>query len=371
MRLLTDRGLVVVALDMQGHGRSAGMHGLVPSLATYARDVHAHMQQLTHKSEYADLPFFVMGHSMGALVMMDYILTYPSSRVCGYLTLGGLLQLTTQSQNIVMRAVGRTLKHFFPEYPAIAPKTDLVKTRSYTCPKAMAEERADLLTYWGGTRIQTALGLYDGLGRVRNVFNKVNIPIFGVHGLDDGVTSHKGLELLIQQSPASDKTMRLIEGARHILFREPNGVDVEIVTEVGEWLRERCHRFHAGELRVPNRTPPSSARSNKRPSELDTRDGGATTDAGGVATVAAPRVASGRSPQAQGGPSQSDKSGDADAAERLALESGLKKRAPVRQVASRSQLRATAAANIGAQVLGMVPVPSPVQVLSKETEKDV
>ncbi len=75
VRLLTDRGITVVALDMMGHGRSSGLHGFVPSIAVYTEHVHAQIATLLKKDEYATLPFFVMGHSMGGGVTLDYLAT--------------------------------------------------------------------------------------------------------------------------------------------------------------------------------------------------------------------------------------------------------------------------------------------------------
>ena len=66
---LTDAGYAVFALDLRGHGNSGGSRGdlRVP-------DAVSDIADLVHdaKTQYPDIPSFLYGHSLGALLSMTY-----------------------------------------------------------------------------------------------------------------------------------------------------------------------------------------------------------------------------------------------------------------------------------------------------------
>jgi len=77
---LANRGYAVVAADLRGHGRSADGHHAgrvhVDQFSDYFHDVDA-VVQLARK-EHGDLPLFLLGHSMGGLIALSYVLEKPA-----------------------------------------------------------------------------------------------------------------------------------------------------------------------------------------------------------------------------------------------------------------------------------------------------
>ena len=73
---LTDHGYVVVGHDLLGHGESAltpddygyfGDHGNETLIA----DIHELRNRTT--KEYPDIPYFILGHSMGSCLLRQYL----------------------------------------------------------------------------------------------------------------------------------------------------------------------------------------------------------------------------------------------------------------------------------------------------------
>ena len=62
---LASRGFAVHALDLRGHGRSDGERAYVRSFAGYLDDVERFLEH----SRIPDVPFFVLGHSMGGTIV--------------------------------------------------------------------------------------------------------------------------------------------------------------------------------------------------------------------------------------------------------------------------------------------------------------
>ncbi len=79
-KFLTDRGVVVTGESHLGHGKSVGegqMQGYfckVDPATVVVRDVHR-LKKMT-ESIYPNLPYFIMGHSMGSFITRNYISRY-------------------------------------------------------------------------------------------------------------------------------------------------------------------------------------------------------------------------------------------------------------------------------------------------------
>jgi alpha-beta hydrolase superfamily lysophospholipase len=67
---LKTKGIAMIAFDCRGHGKSSGRRGYVWNFAQYHLDLDAVLGQVDAK-----IPLFVLGHSAGGLVLLDYLLT--------------------------------------------------------------------------------------------------------------------------------------------------------------------------------------------------------------------------------------------------------------------------------------------------------
>lgn len=72
---LVPKGYVVYALDHRGHGRSPGQRGHVDDWSQFREDLRAFVVLVSVRE--AGHPFFLMGHSMGGCIALNYVLHYP------------------------------------------------------------------------------------------------------------------------------------------------------------------------------------------------------------------------------------------------------------------------------------------------------
>ncbi len=101
---LADRGYLVVGEDHAGHGKSVG-EGDIQGYLTggwmqTVKGIHL-LYGKTH-GEYPDLPYFMLGHSMGSFLLRTYLFTYHSQ-------LRGALISGTGWQNPALLQTGRAL----------------------------------------------------------------------------------------------------------------------------------------------------------------------------------------------------------------------------------------------------------------------
>ncbi|MDX1439781.1 MAG: alpha/beta fold hydrolase, partial [Rubricoccaceae bacterium] len=71
---LTERGVAIHAYDHRGHGRSDGERVFVKSFDEYVRDLDEIISSVKAKTH--ELPFFLLGHSLGGLIVARYIVEH-------------------------------------------------------------------------------------------------------------------------------------------------------------------------------------------------------------------------------------------------------------------------------------------------------
>ena len=69
---LPESGYVVVGYDQRGHGRSEGQRGHINSWDEYRGDLEVFIDEVNQM--YPEIPVFVLGHSLGSLIVLDYII---------------------------------------------------------------------------------------------------------------------------------------------------------------------------------------------------------------------------------------------------------------------------------------------------------
>jgi alpha-beta hydrolase superfamily lysophospholipase len=74
---LVPKGYAIYALDHRGHGRSPGPRAFVNSWSEFYGDVGNFCQLVAQQQP--GVPFFLMGHSMGGNIVLNYILHFPTS----------------------------------------------------------------------------------------------------------------------------------------------------------------------------------------------------------------------------------------------------------------------------------------------------
>ena len=73
---LVPHGYAVYSFDNRGHGRSPGQRGYLNAWAEFREDVRAFLKKVREQEPGRSV--FLMGHSLGSLIVGDYVLRDPS-----------------------------------------------------------------------------------------------------------------------------------------------------------------------------------------------------------------------------------------------------------------------------------------------------
>ncbi|MBS3967095.1 MAG: lysophospholipase [Truepera sp.] len=226
---LAAQGIATFALDQRGHGHSEGERALVGKLVTYVGDLAQFIAQI--RAEYPDCPAFLLGHSMGGAIALQYALNYPQS-VDGLITSGAFL-LSAVPAPPWLRALLRLLSWVAPRL-LVQPLDAAHLSRD---PAVVSAYDDDPMVYRGKVKARMLDVLLSAGPLVLAQAERLTLPLLILHGGDDQIAAPEGSRRLHALAGASDKTLRIYEGCYHEIFNEPERQ--RVLGDVTAWLRER------------------------------------------------------------------------------------------------------------------------------------
>jgi acylglycerol lipase len=224
---LTDEGLAVSAVDHRGHGRSQGPRAVIETDA-----VVADVDQLVRRAAGArpDVPLFLLGHSLGAMIAVAYALAH-GERLDGLILSGPLAAVDASP---ALAAVGRLVSVLAPRAPTIALDPALVSRDG----AVVAAYRADPLVHHGRIPARTAAQISETVRGFPDAVGAITVPTLIVYGTADGLCPPRGSVMLSERIGADDITVRAYEGLFHEVLNEPERETV--ITELVDWLDQRA-----------------------------------------------------------------------------------------------------------------------------------
>jgi alpha-beta hydrolase superfamily lysophospholipase len=217
-------GLVATSFDHRGFGASGGRRAFVDRWADYLDDVEDRFTA----GRISGLPAAIYGHSLGGLLVAEYLLDGRPLPGAAVLSAPGLA-----GGNALLRVLARGLARTWPTF-ALANPWNVGKLARDPRPGIVAER--DPLAV---TRTTARLGhhLFTAMARVRSRLVERGgfpVPTLVVHGGHDTLVPTASTAFL-ERFPTTDR--RVYPGVRH----EPHHDPLEGAAIVGamiDWLRE-------------------------------------------------------------------------------------------------------------------------------------
>jgi acylglycerol lipase len=225
---LAQQGFAVHALDMRGHGRSAGARATLDSFDDLMDDLDTVVRGAIAESR--GRPVFVAGHSVGGAVVTLYALER-KPRIAGIVLLAPALRV----DRLPIEAAAT------PIAAALSPNAGVVDVpNEFFCrdPAMLAAMYADPLIYQEPGPARTAATLLEAWGRIWAAADSLDIPVLGLHGTADRATDPRGTAELVRRARVKDRELLLYRGLFHDLVREPERE--QVMGDVEMWLVERA-----------------------------------------------------------------------------------------------------------------------------------
>ncbi len=235
---LVPKGYVIHGFDLRGCGRSPGQRGHIDSWSQFRGDLDAFLRSVREQERLicpppgeSGVPLFLMGHSMGGLIVLDYVLRRPEGLVGTLLSAPGLEPLGVAKPWMVL--VARLLTRIWPRFALDVELEVAAVSRDSAVVEAYRQDplcHAKGSVRWGTESLAVIEWIKAHAGDLR-------LPILMTHGSADRLVSPAGTRAFFDAVTFPDKTFHLYQGGYH----EPhNDLDHEqVLGDYQSWLDAR------------------------------------------------------------------------------------------------------------------------------------
>ncbi|XP_073087248.1 monoglyceride lipase isoform X1 [Manis javanica] len=231
-QMLVGLELLVFAHDHVGHGQSEGERMVVSDFHVFIRDVLQHVDIM--QKDYPGLPVFLLGHSMGGAITILTAAERPG-HFSGMVLISPLVLANPESATTFKVFAAKILNFVLPNL-SLGPIDSSVLSRNKT---EVDLYNSDPLICRAGLKVCFGIQLLNAVSRVERALPKLTLPFLLLQGSADRLCDSKGAYLLMESAKSQDKTLKIYEGAYHILHKELPEVTNSVFHEINMWVSQR------------------------------------------------------------------------------------------------------------------------------------
>lgn len=231
-QMLMGLDLLVFAHDHVGHGQSEGERMVVSDFHVFVRDVLQHVDSM--QKDYPGLPVFLLGHSMGGAIAILTAAERPG-HFAGMVLISPLVLANPESATTFKVLAAKVLNLVLPNL-SLGPIDSSVLSRNKT---EVDIYNSDPLICRAGLKVCFGIQLLNAVSRVERALPKLTVPFLLLQGSADRLCDSKGAYLLMESAKSQDKTLKIYEGAYHVLHKELPEVTNSVFHEINMWVSQR------------------------------------------------------------------------------------------------------------------------------------
>ncbi|HEY9834292.1 MAG TPA: lysophospholipase [Stenomitos sp.] len=225
---LVPRNYAVYAFDLRGNGRSPGQRGYINTWTEFREDLRAFVQLI--KTQHPEQPLFLLGHSVGAVIVLDYVLRCPSEAS----DLQGVIALAPALGKIGVPpfklALGRLLSRVWPRFTL---STGIDLSTASSDPAVIAAYAQDPWRHTQGSA-RFATEFLATVAWIHEHAADLQVPLLILHGGADRVALPEGGCDFWQRVTILDKERQEYPGVYHEIQSDRNYQ--EMLTDLDNWL---------------------------------------------------------------------------------------------------------------------------------------
>ncbi|MBN1180124.1 MAG: lysophospholipase [Anaerolineae bacterium] len=221
-------GYAVYAYDQRGHGRTSGPRAYVNAWTELRGDVQAFLELV--RREEPGRPVFLMGHSFGGLVALEFVLRHPEG-------LRGVIAsapgLSSEGLSPFAIFLGRILSRIWPTFSL---KTGLEAAGISRDPAVVEAYVNDPLVHAVGTARLTTEAL-DAITWTLGHAAELRVPLLLLYGTADRIVPPQASRAFFDTVALEDKELREYDGFYHECHNDVG--HAEPVGDLLSWLEQR------------------------------------------------------------------------------------------------------------------------------------
>ncbi|KAF9582236.1 hypothetical protein BGW38_000470 [Lunasporangiospora selenospora] len=231
-------GFQVHAFDQRGFGQTGKKSKTLGRSGGYAKAI-PDITEALKRSEIEGVPLFLMGHSYGGSLVLNYNCIGPlRSKLSGVIASAPLVLASapTRPNNLTISFAGVVSKVM----PSLRIPVNLSSKFISRDKDEVAKYNKDPLVHGYGT----TKGLFDMLTNGKLLLTErfkaasAEVPLLICHGTDDGLTDPKASKSFFDKcTHIKDKEYKLFEGHYHELHNEPEVDRKAVIDHYIQWLK--------------------------------------------------------------------------------------------------------------------------------------
>jgi acylglycerol lipase len=225
---MNQAGINVFAYDHRGYGKSDGTRAYINRFGQYIDDLDVYLNQL----KKPELPTFLMGHSMGSLIGVGYLVNHLEHHFAGFISSSGALKID-ESISPFLRKISGIMSKIAPHLKTIKLDPNALSRD----PKEVVKYFTDPAVYHGGTKARLGFEMLEAMKSAQNNFQKIYLPVLILHGTEDKLADPLGSQWMYDKVSSTDKKIEYFEGLYHEIMNEPEKDDV--IKVLITWIKER------------------------------------------------------------------------------------------------------------------------------------
>lgn len=227
-KILTDEGYHVYSFDLRGHGKSPGTRGYIKKWEEYREDLHAF--RLIVDGEHKDLPLFMIGHSLGGMIGLEYTLHYGDG-LAGLVTIAPAVAFNPSFFEKILINVVSVIK---PDHVVENSDNYLQLTADS---ERIQKLQKDQLRH---NKVTPGLGrsMMKTVTKLNRMASQIDVPFLMQFGDKDNIISPKSMKEFFEKVGSKDKKMVIYPNMRHRPFDDVERDQFQ--KDLLEWLSSKA-----------------------------------------------------------------------------------------------------------------------------------
>lgn len=224
-------GYAVYAYDHRSHGQSDGSKTYISSFDDVVDELGLFMKHI--EPRMGELPLFVLGHSMGGLIVSLYMASRQPS-VNGVILTSPYVEIGGDVPDWLIRISG-FIGRWLPHLPTIGLDYNLVSRDK----EILAKHRADPYIYRGKLPARTGAEMNRAVQQFNDIIEQITVPLLVMHGGDDQIAPVSGSKNVHARAGSDDKCIKIYDGLYHEILNELEREEVK--ADIVAWMDERSN----------------------------------------------------------------------------------------------------------------------------------
>ncbi|XP_033097258.1 monoglyceride lipase-like [Anneissia japonica] len=248
---LSKSGIFVFSHDHVGHGQSEGKRTDIKEFNVYVRDALQHADLTRAKFKGQNVPIFIGGQALGALIAMLCMNASPVA-FQGAILFSPMLLSSSLYPSKIQEYISNIMTFIYPQY-----ETFKIEGRFISRDETNAEEYdRDQLVWHDGLKARAVTYILKTQKRIEDEIRNVTWPFITFHGSADVYSNVEGSQRLYKVSQSEDKTIRILPDVYHSILHDSQYAD-NVAEEVLTWIKSRTQMFDKGKYCICKTKPPT------------------------------------------------------------------------------------------------------------------